>query len=507
MTDHNNQNNKQNNSNQTFAAKDRYQNFHLQYIAGYWEKGEDDSENIDTNPFNGETLVKIPQATNAQLNRAYQAAKQAQIDWAKKTPSERSQLLYKVVEIFDSRKDEIIDWLVKESGSTKIKAMVEFGSARAITLEAASFPSRAHGEIRPSNIAGKEHFIYREPIGVIAVISPWNFPLHLTQRSIAPAIALGNAVVLKPASDTPITGGLLLAKIFEEAGLPKGILNVVIGGGDEIGDALVTHDIPSFVSFTGSTAVGKHIGKLAFNSDYIKQVALELGGNSPFVVLKDADLGQAVKAAAFGKFLHQGQICIAINRIIVEDAVYDEFVERFVDHVKTLKVGNPNDLDTAIGPIINKKQLESLKNKIKIAKEEGATVKLEGSINGQLVSPYIFTDVTCDMDLAKCEIFGPLVGIIRAKDEIDALEIANDTMFGLSSAVFTNDLQKGLRFARGIKAGMTHINDITVNDEHHVPFGGEKNSGIGRFNGDWILEEFTTLHWISVQNQPRDYPF
>lgn len=503
MTDHNNQNN----SNQTFAIKDRYQDFHLQYIAGYWEKGEDDSENIDTNPFNGETLVKIPQATKAQLDSAYQAAKQAQIDWAKKTPNERSQLLYKVVEIFDRRKDEIIDWLVKESGSTKIKAMVEFGSARAMTLEAASFPNRAHGEIRHSNVIGKEHFIYREPIGVIAVISPWNFPLHLTQRSIAPAIALGNAVVLKPASDTPITGGLLLAKIFEEAGLPKGVLNVVIGGGDEIGDAIVTHDIPSFVSFTGSTAVGKHIGQLAFGSDYIKQVALELGGNSPFVVLKDADLGQAVKAAAFGKFLHQGQICIAINRIIVEDGIYDEFVERFVDHVKTLKVGDPNDPNTAIGPIINKKQLESLKNKIKIAKEEGATVKLEGDIDGQMVPPHIFTNVTREMELAKCEVFGPVVGIIRAKDEIDALEIANDTRFGLSSAVFTNDLQKGLRFARGIKAGMTHINDITVNDEGHVPFGGEKNSGIGRFNGDWILDEFTTLHWISVQNQPRDYPF
>ena len=489
------------------SKPDAYTDFHLQYIAGKWQKGQDDSVNTDTNPFTGETLVEIQQATDEQLDDAYQAASHAQKQWACQTPNERAAVLYKVVNIFDERQDEIVDWLVKESGSTRIKAMVEFGSARAITLEAASFPNRVHGEIRPSNIPGKENFIYREPMGVIAVISPWNFPLHLTQRSIAPALALGNAVVLKPASDTPITGGLLLAKIFEEAGLPKGLLNVVVGSGSEIGDAIVTHDIPSLVSFTGSTAVGKHIGELASGGDYLKQVALELGGNSPFVVLKDADVEQAVKAAVFGKFLHQGQICIAINRIIVENEVYDSFVERFLAYVKTLNVGDPSKADTAVGPIINKKQVQSLKDKIAKTQQQGATMILSGEIKGQVVPPHIFTEVTRDMDLSTNEVFGPLVGIIRAKDEADALSIANDSMYGLSSAVFTSDMEKGLRFARGIKAGMTHINDISVNDESNVPFGGEKNSGIGRFNGEWVLEEFTTLHWISVQHTPRDYPF
>ncbi|MER2164352.1 MAG: aldehyde dehydrogenase family protein, partial [Psychrobacter alimentarius] len=403
-----------------------YQDLHLQYIAGEWRSGQDDSVNTDANPYNGDTLVEIQQATSEQLDEAYQAATVAQKEWAQTTPAERAAVLYKVVSIFDQRQDEIVDWLIKESGSTRIKAMVEFSSARAITLEAASFPSRVHGEIRPSNTAGKENFIYREPIGVVAVISPWNFPLHLTQRSIAPALALGNAVVLKPASDTPITGGLLLAKIFEEAGLPKGLLNVVVGAGSEIGDAIVTHDIPSFVSFTGSTSVGKHIGELASGGDYIKQVALELGGNSPFVVLKDADIEQAVKAAAFGKFLHQGQICIAINRIIVEDDIYDEFVERFLAHVKTLNVGDPSKQDTAVGPIINEKQVKSLKDKIAKAQEEGATMLLSGEIKGQVVPPHIFTEVTREMDLSCNEVFGPLVGIIRAKDEEDALSIAND---------------------------------------------------------------------------------
>ena len=484
-----------------------YNDFHLQYIAGEWQSGQDDSVNTNTNPYNGDTLVKIQQATEAQLNEAYQAASAAQKEWAQQTPATRAGVLYKVVEILDQRQDEIVDWLIKESGSTRVKAMVEFAATRAITLEAATFPSRVHGEIRPSNTPGKENFVYREPIGVVAVISPWNFPLHLTQRSIAPALALGNAVVLKPASDTPVTGGLLLAKVFEEAGLPKGLLNVVVGSGKEIGDAIVEHKTPSFVSFTGSTSVGKRIGELANGGDYIKQVALELGGNSPFVVLKDADIEQAVKAAAFGKFLHQGQICIAINRIIVEDEVYDDFVERFLAHVKTLNVGDPSKQDTAVGPIINKKQVESLKEKIANAQREGAKMILSGEIKGQVVPPHIFTEVTREMDLSRNEVFGPLVGIIRAKDEEDALSIANDSMFGLSSAVFTKDMAKGMRFARGIRAGMTHINDISVNDESNLPFGGEKNSGIGRFNGEWVLEEFTRTHWISMQHEPREYPF
>ncbi|MGE6329338.1 aldehyde dehydrogenase family protein [Psychrobacter pacificensis] len=484
-----------------------YSDFHLQFIGGEWQKGKDDSINTDTNPYNGDTIVEIQQATKDQLDEAYDAADQAQAKWAKTTPAERAAVMYKVVSILDQRQDEIVDWLIKESGSTRIKAMVELSSARAITLEAASFPNRVHGEIRPSNTPGKENFIYREPIGVVAVISPWNFPLHLTQRSIAPALALGNAVVLKPASDTPVTGGLLLAKVFEEAGLPKGLLNVVVGSGSEIGDAIVEHKAPSLVSFTGSTSVGQHIGELANGGEYIKQVALELGGNSPFVVLKDADIEQAVKAAAFGKFLHQGQICIAINRVIVEDEIYDDFVERFLAHVKTLNVGDPNKQDTAVGPIINEKQLKSLKDKIAKAQDEGAKMILSGEIEGQVVPPHIFTEVTREMDLSCNEVFGPLVGIIRAKDEDDALSIANDSMYGLSSAVFTSDMQKGLRFARGIRAGMTHINDISVNDESNTPFGGEKNSGIGRFNGEWVLEEFTRTHWISMQNEPRQYPF
>src|SRR5699024_379451 len=445
--------------------------FHLQLLAGEWREGSGDTISAISNPYSGEELLRLRSATVADVDAAYEKAAEAQIAWAKTAPSERSALLHRVVAIFDELKEEIIDWLIKESGSTRLKANIEWGSARGITLEAASMPARAQGFTANSDVPGKENVVYRKPLGVVSVISPWNFPLHLSQRSVAPALALDNAVVIKPASDTPVTGGLLLGRIFAEAGLPAGVLSVVVGAGAEIGDAFVAHPVPSMVSFTGSTPVGKNIGNIATSGPSLKKVALELGGNSPFVVLDDANVEQAVKAAVFGKFLHQGQICMAINRIIVDQSRYDEFVTAFVAHVKTLKVGNPDVMDTAIGPIINASQLQSLQQKIATAKEQGATVLLEGSVNGQMVSPYVFGDVTAEMELSQNEIFGPLVGLQKARDEQHALELANSTEFGLSSAVFSGDTARGQAFARQIKAGMSHVNDMPVNDEAHMPFG------------------------------------
>lgn len=484
-----------------------YQDFHLQLLAGEWREGSGEASLPVVNPYTEQTLLTIRSANANDLDLTYRKAAQAQIAWADTPPSERAALMLRVVAIFDKRKDEIIDWLIHEAGSTRLKAIIEWGSARGITLEAASMPSRSHGATLASDIPGKENLVYRRPLGVVGVISPWNFPLHLSQRSVAPALALGNAVVIKPASDTPITGGLLLGRIFEEAGLPAGLLSVVVGPGSAIGDDFVVHPVPALISFTGSTPVGKNIGKIATSGRYLKKVALELGGNSPFVVLEDADVEQAIKAAVFGKFLHQGQICMAINRIIVDERLYDRFVEGFVAHVKTLNVGDPSSIDTTVGPIINPSQLAGLQQKIDKAKEQGATVLLEGETRGQMMSPHIFGDVTADMQISTDEIFGPLVGIQKAKNEQHALELANGTEFGLSSAVFSGDLDRGLKFARKIRAGMTHVNDMPVNDEAHLPFGGEKNSGLGRFNGDWAIDEFSTVQWVSVQRTPRQYPF
>jgi len=452
-------------------------------------------------------LVRIPLAGEEDLNEAFRAAADAQPKWAATLPGERAALLRRAADIMEARREEIVTWLIKESGSTRLKANVEWDSAHAIMLEAASAPYKVQGRILPSDIPGKENRVYRQPVGVVGVISPWNFPLHLSNRSVAPALAVGNAVVIKPASDTPVTGGLLLAKIFDEAGLPPGVLSVVVGPGSVIGDAFVLHPVPRVMSFTGSTPVGRHIAELAAKSPMLKRVALELGGNSPFIILDDADLDLAVNAAVFGKFIHQGQICMITNRLIVDAGIYDQFVERFTARVRDLTVGDPGSADTAIGPIINKSQLDGLLKHIATARANGARQTVGGDPNGLLLPPHVFADVTPRMQIAQDEMFGPVVSVIKVTGEEEAIRVANDTEYGLSSAVFTRNVERGVRVALQVKSGMTHVNDQPVVDLSNCPFGGEKNSGLGRFGGDWIIEEFTTDHWVSVQHTPRQYPF
>ena len=289
-----------------------------QFIAGQWRDGATGDRASDINPYTDDVVAEFNLATAEDLDEAYRAAAAAQEEWAATPPKDRAAVLRRAAEILEERRDEVIDWLVKEAGSTRIKADSEVSLAIAITQEAASFPTRVHGKIFDSNTPNRETRVYRKPVGVVGVISPWNFPLHLSQRSVAPALALGNAVVLKPASDTAVTGGTLIARVFEEAGLPAGVLSVVVGSGSEIGDAFVTHPVPRLISFTGSTAVGKQVAANAVTGDTIKKVALELGGNAPLVVLDDADLGRAVDAAIFGSFFHQGQICMIANRLIVD---------------------------------------------------------------------------------------------------------------------------------------------------------------------------------------------
>lgn len=484
-----------------------YSGFENQPIGKQWRAGRSAKRLTDTDPYRGETLLEMALATREDVDEAYSTASAAQAAWAATSPAERAQVMHNAVQIFDARREEILSWLIREAGSTRLKANVEWASARAVTLEAASFPYRVEGRILVSDIPGKENRVYRRPLGVIGIISPWNFPLQLTQRSLAPALALGNAVVVKPASNTPVTGALLPAKIFEEAGLPAGVLNVTVGSGSEIGDYFVEHCRPRLISFTGSTPVGRGIGRITSGGAHIKRVALELGGNSPFVVLDDANVDHAVRAALFGRFLHQGQICMSVNRIIVDERLHDEFVERFVAGASQLKIGDPNDIETVIGPIIDKGQLEGILKRIAETKREGARMVLGGEPTGQVLPPHVFTEVSPESPAVREEWFGPVVPILRARDEADALRLANDTEYGLSSAVFSGDLERGVCFARQIEAGMTHVNDMSVGDEPHAPFGGEKNSGLGRFGGDWIIEELTAPHWISVQHRPRKYPF
>ncbi|MGG4489682.1 aldehyde dehydrogenase family protein [Metabacillus idriensis] len=476
-----------------------------QFINGEWINGSSDKTIKNTNPYNGDLINEFNSADEGDLDRAYLAAEQAQKEWAAALPQEKQTVLDKVALALTERKEEIIDMLVHESGSTKVKAEIEWAASLRIVKEASTFPYRMEGKILPSSIPGKENRVYRTAKGVIGVIGPWNFPLHLAMRSVAPALAAGNTVVIKPASETPITSGFLIGELFEKAGAPKGTVNVVAGRGSEIGDAFIEHRVPKLISFTGSTEVGRHIGELA--GKHLKDTALELGGNNVMVVLADADLEKAAESAAFGKFLHQGQICMALNRIIVEESVHDEFVELFKEKVSMLQSGNPSDAKTAVGPLINHDQIERIQKDLEESLKSGAEKIYGGEIDGNVMHPIILTNVTNDMPIAKNEIFGPVAPILKAKDVAEAIKLANGSPYGLSGSVFTKDLHRGAAVAKQIETGMIHVNDQSVNDEAHVAFGGEKDSGLGRFGGEWALDKFTTVKWIGVQEKDRSYPF
>ena len=476
-------------------------------IAGHWRSGRAKTVLKVNSPYDGEALAEMADASVEDIDDAFRGATAAQRAWAEMLPVMRADVMRRVAQIMDARHEEIVRWLIRESGSARMKAEMEWGTVRSIVLECSTLPSRVEGRILSGDFPGKENRVYRKPVGVVTVISPWNWPMHLTARSAIPALALGNAVVIKPANETPITGGLIFAKIFEEAGLPPGVLSVVFGPNESIGDPVVQNPLSRVLSFTGSTPVGRRIGQLAVASGRIKKTMLELGGNGPLVVLDDADLERAVHIATVSKFLHQGQICIIANRIVVMDKLYDAFVERYVERVRSLKVGDPNDPQTVIGPVISKKQLDRLAAMIELAHTSGAREVLGGAPEGLMLPPQIFDRVTSDMPLAQNEIFGPIAPVIRAKDEADALRIANDVESGLSSAVITGNVDRGTRFAHQIEAGMTHINDVTAIDMPSMPFGGEKNSGLGRFGNEGIIEAFTTQHWISVQHGPNIFAF
>ena len=379
-----------------------------QSIAGTWRDSASDTRRPDTNPYDDSVVAEFALATVEDLDEAYRAAAEAQREWAAASPNTRAQVLRRAAELLEERREEIVDWLVKESGSTMIKANIE------------------------------------------------------------------------------------------EAGLPAGVLSVVVGSGSEIGDEFVKHPVPRLISFTGSTPVGKQVGATAVQGDHIKKVTLELGGNAPLVVLDDADLDAAVDQAVTGGYLHSGQICMSVQRVIVQDGVYDDFLGRYEGAVKAVRYGDPREPGVLVGPVVNDQQLETLKKKIAGAEADGARALVSGEIEGRVVPPHLWVDVTPDMEIVREEIFGPMTVVLKARDEAHALELANDHEFGLSSAVFTQDLDRGLRFADGLAAGMSFVNEMTVQDEAHVAFGGARNSGLGRFNGEWAIEEFTTAHTIGV---------
>ncbi|KAF5995729.1 MULTISPECIES: aldehyde dehydrogenase family protein [Streptomyces] len=476
-----------------------------QYIDGEWRQGTGSWDIIDFNPYNGEKLASITIATVDEVDEAYLAARRAQKEWAATNPYARRAVFEKALRIIEEREAEITEVIIAELGGTHLKAGFELHLAKEFLRESIQLALRPEGKILPSPIDGKENRLYRVPVGVVGVISPFNFPFLLSLKSVAPALALGNGVVLKPHQNTPIVGGSLVAKVFEDAGLPGGLLNVVITDIAEIGDAFIEHPVPKVISFTGSDKVGRHVATVC--ASHFKSAVLELGGNSALVVLDDADIDYAVDAAVFSRYVHQGQVCMAANRVLVDRSIADEFTEKFVAKVKTLKVGDPSDPQTIIGPVINSSQADSLTGAVDQAIAEGATALVRGATTDNLVEPTVLTDLPADSAILRQEIFGPVALLVTFDGEEEAVRIVNDTPYGLSGAVHTADVERGVAFAKQIDTGMFHVNDGTVHDEPLVPFGGEKHSGIGRLNGETTVDAFTTQKWISVQHGRSFFPF
>ncbi|WP_416981536.1 aldehyde dehydrogenase family protein [Streptomyces sp. T028] len=476
-----------------------------QFIDGKWRPGTGSWDIIDFNPYDGEKLASITIATVDEVDEAYRAAARAQKEWAGTNAYARRGILERALRLVEEREQEIADVIIAELGGTRLKAAFELHLVKEFLRESVNLALRPEGKIIPSPVDGKENRLYRVPVGVVGVISPFNFPFLLSVKSVAPALALGNAVVLKPHQNTPITGGTLVGKLFEDAGLPAGLLNVVVTDIAEIGDAFIEHPIPRVISFTGSDKVGRHVATVC--ASHFKRSVLELGGNSAIVVLDDADVDYAVDAAVFSRYVHQGQVCMAANRVLVDRSLADEFTEKFVAKVRGLKAGDPRDPETVIGPVINSQQAESLTSVVEQALAEGATALLHGTTEGNLVQPSVLTDLPASSALLQQEVFGPVAFLVPFDGEDEALRLVNDTPYGLSGAVHTGNIERGVAFAKQVDSGMFHVNDGTVHDEPIVPFGGEKSSGVGRLNGETTLEAFTTTKWISVQHGRSGFPF
>lgn len=488
------------------TALKTFRKWSKQYIQGEWREGNSQNTYTNKNPFDQSELVDIQLASLEDIDAAYQSAKEAQKLWQKTQAEKKTAILKKAAEITENRREEIVEILIKETGSTHIKANVEVDLVIGDLMEFSKQTFEMEEvKVVSSVIPDKENRVYRRPVGVVGVISPFNFPFYLSIRPIAPALAFGNGVVVKPDLQTFVSGGLLIASIFEEAGLPTGLLNVTVADINEIDNAFVEHPIPQVISFTGSTAVGKKIGEVCGRN--LKKSALELGGNNMMIVLEDADVEQAASAAVFGKFLHQGQICMSLNRILVHQNIYDRFVDAFQEKVKQIKVGDPEDADVFIGPLINERQAEKVQAWIDESIQQGARCIQRGKVSGNLMEPVILKNVKNDMPIAQNEQFAPVAAIIPFADEEEAVRIANDSDYGLTGSIFTENNEHGVETALQIQSGMMHVNDQSINSESNIPFGGEKSSGLGRYGGEWSLEEFTTLQWISVQNKARPFPF
>ncbi|MGB1091316.1 MAG: aldehyde dehydrogenase family protein [Oceanobacter sp.] len=453
----------------------------------------------------GASLGRINLSSADEVNAALAAAHAAQADWAATDFETRANVMRKFAQLLEQNADLIHAWNARECGSILPKSQWELKACIDQAYMSADLALQPNGEIFPSSMPGRDNRWVRVPVGVVGVISPWNFPMLLSLRSVMPALVMGNAVVMKPDLQSSVIGGVLLLDLLREAGVPEGVCQLVLGGA-EVGQQLVEHPLANMIAFTGSTAVGRIIGEHCGRT--LKKSSLELGGNNAMIVCEDADLTSAASCGAWGAFLHQGQICMQSGRHIVSNQILDQYVETLAARAKNLVTGNPFTQQSHLGPLINDRQAERVMRLIEESVAMGAEVVCGGQRDGRFISATVIRNVTPDMPIYKEEIFGPVAPVIGFDSDAEAIALANDSDYGLSAAIHSGNLVRANAMAQQIHAGMVHINDQTVNNEYQVPFGGMKCSGnSGRFGGPANLDEFTERKWISTMAASIQYPF
>lgn len=457
-------------------------------------------------PVTGEISTTAAAGTPADVAAAVASSAEAFVGWRGTSPNERRMILLAAADLIDSRVGEFSELMLHETGATGAWAGFNVGLAASMLREAASMTTQISGEVLPANKPGTLAMAVRQPAGVCAAIAPWNAPVILGTRAVAMAISCGNTVVLKASELSPATHRLI-AQTLLDAGLPPGVLNVITNSSADAPDvveALVAHPLVRRVNFTGSTRVGKIIAALA--AEHLKPALLELGGKAPMVVLADADIDAAVNAAVFGCYLHQGQICMSTERLVVDEAVADELVDKLAARVASLPAGDPRG-HVVLGSLINQDAAERMDALIADALARGATLRAGGARVGTIVEATLLDGVGPDMRIYHEESFGPVKPVIRVSGDDEAVRVANDTEYGLAAAVFSRDIQRALDVAGRIESGICHINGPTVGDEAQMPFGGMKGSGYGRFGGKAAIEAFTDLRWITIEDPQQHYPF